>query len=393
MKPEPKVLISGAGIAGLTLAILLKAQGYAPHVVERDRALRSEGYMMDFFGSGFDVAERMGLAGALRAINYPIDRFDFVDGGGKVWLSVPIARLSRAFGGKYVYLRRSDLVRILYDRAVADGVDIRFGREIARLRDTGRAVEVAFDDGGEDDFALAFGADGVHSRVRALAFGDEKQFDRFLGGYVAAFHLDSHPFALGRALKLHEETDRVAGFYPLDERRMDATFVFRHAEMDVPRERRLAVVRGVYAGSQWIEEQMLDAYRGAEPLYFDSLTQIVMPQWHAGRIALVGDACGCLTLLAGQGSQMAMAGAYVLARELGRHGDDHRAAFAAYQAKLKPGVDARQKDAETFARYFIPTARSRPWLRRLTIRLLFSPLVLPTAFRWFGARSVLEGYA
>jgi 2-polyprenyl-6-methoxyphenol hydroxylase-like FAD-dependent oxidoreductase len=124
------------------------------------------------------------------------------------------------------------------------------------------------------------------------------------------------------------------------------------------------------------------------------MTQIVMPRWHEGRVALLGDACGCLTLLAGQGSHMAMAGAYVLANELGRRGPaNYAAAFTAYQAKLKPAVDSRQRDAALFAKVFIPSSRSRPWLRRLTIRLFFNPLVLPLVLRWFGAQSVLAGYA
>ena len=89
---------------------------------------------------------------------------------------------------------------------------------------------------------------------------------------------------------------------------------------------------------------------------------------------------------------MAMAGAYVLARELSRHGCDYSAAFAAYQAVLKPAVDSRQRDAALFAKVFIPSERSRPWLRRLTIKLLFNPLVFPLVLRWFGAQSVLEGY-
>ncbi len=370
MRAERRVLISGAGIAGLALAILLKERGFEPLVVERDRALPDEGYMMDFFGSGFDAAERMGLADALHAIHYPIDRFELVDDRGKPWLTVPIARLSRALGGKYVYLRRSDLVRILYDRAVASGVDIRFGCEVAALDDRGDAIEVRLTGGADETVALLFGADGVHSRVRALAFGEETQFDRYLGGYVAAFHLASQPFDLDRALKVHEAVDRVAMFYPLDAGRMAATFVFRHPQERVPAEGRLALVKQVFAGSGWIGEKVLDAYRGAEPLYFDELTQIVMERWYKGRVALLGDACGCLTLLAGQGSQMAMAGAYVIATELARHGDDHAAAFAA-----------------------VPTAQSRIWLRRIVTRFLFSPLVMPAAFRWFGAKSVLDGYA
>jgi len=347
---------------------------------------------MDFFGSGWDVAERMGLTGDLRALRYPIDALQFVDALGDVYASVPISRVSKALGGKYVYLRRSDLGRILYERAQSLGVEIRFGTEITAVDDTGDTVQVSFDDGSAGDFALVFGADGVHSGVRHLVFGDESQFARFLGAYVAAFHLTEHDFPVGRAMKLHEETNRVAAYYPLDDTRLDATYVFRHDETHVPREERLAFVRRAYAGAGWIGESMLDAYHGSEPIYFDTLTQIAMPRWSRGRVALLGDACGCLTLLAGQGSHMAIAGAYVIAHELERYGGNYAAAFVAYEARLKPAVAARQEDAATFARYFIPSDRSRPWLRHLVIRILFNPLVLPLVFRWFGAKSVLEGY-
>jgi 2-polyprenyl-6-methoxyphenol hydroxylase-like FAD-dependent oxidoreductase len=387
-----RALISGGGIAGLTLGILLKEAGFEPLVVEREPKLRTEGYMMDFFGSGWDVAERMGLVPKLRSIRYPIDEMQFVDDRGESFDTVPISVVSRALGGNYVYLRRSDLEGILYERARDCGLDIHFGRSITTLRQTETSVQVTFDDGVAAEFDLAFGADGVHSRVRTLVFGAEHEFDRFLGAYVAAFHLEDHDFDLDRALKLHEETDRVGAFYPLDERGMDATYAFRHDEVDIAPERRLDFVREEYKGAGWILERVLDNYRAKAPIFFDTMTQIVMPRWHQGRVALLGDACGCLTLLAGQGSHMAMAGAYVLARKLERHGGDHTAAFAAYQALLKPAVDARQRDAALFAKVFIPSERSRPWLRRLAIRLMFNPLVFPLVLRWFGAASVLEGY-
>jgi 2-polyprenyl-6-methoxyphenol hydroxylase-like FAD-dependent oxidoreductase len=186
-------------------------------------------------------------------------------------------------------------------------------------------------------------------------------------------------------------TDSIRAF--LDATRMAATYAFRHEETRVPADKRLAFVRNKFKGAGWISERMLDLYQEKEPIYFDSLTQILMPHWCKGRVALLGDACGCLTLSAGQGSHMAMAGAYVIARELDRHDGDYRGAFTAYETKLKPAVTAKQNDAAQFASFFLPSARSKkPWLRRLFIRLMFSPLLLPFVFRWFGARSVLEGY-
>ena len=116
-----------------------------------------------------------------------------------------------------------------------------------------------------------------------------------------------------------------------------------------------------------------------------------MPQWHKGRVALIGDACGCLTLLAGQGSHMAMAGGYVLAEQLARHAD-HAAAFAAYQDFLKPHVDRKQRDAARFAGLFVPKPNSWPWLRRLTIKALFSRALIKLGLASFGTKSVLIGH-
>lgn len=370
-----RILVSGGGIAGLTLAIQLKQSGFEPLVVERESSLRREGYMMDFFGTGWDVAERMGLVDELRSVRYPIDALEFVDRAGKPYVHMPIARLREALDNNYVYLRRPDLERILAERARGEGIELRYGGSIAALQDVGDRVQVRFEDGGEEDFALVVGADGIHSRVRELVFGPKRQFARFLGLYVAAFHAPSGDFSIGHMVKLYEEVDHSAFLYPLSDTQLDATLIFRHDQAAVPPDTRITFLRAQFERSGWITQDVLRAYTGGEPIYFDDATQIVMPQWHRGRVALVGDACGCLTLLAGQGSHMAMAGGYVLARELARH-STHEAAFAAYQAVLKRHVDRRQKDAARFAGLFPPSARSRPWLRRLTLQLMFSAPVL-----------------
>ena len=128
--------------------------------------------------------------------------------------------------------------------------------------ETDDAVHVTFDDGSEGDFALVFGADGVHSGVRRLVFGDESQFARFLGGYVAAFHLDEPRFEIGRALKLYEETDRVAAFYPLDESAWTPPTCSATTRSTCRPRERLAFVRKAYEGAGWIAETMLKAYQG-----------------------------------------------------------------------------------------------------------------------------------
>jgi 2-polyprenyl-6-methoxyphenol hydroxylase-like FAD-dependent oxidoreductase len=383
-----KVLISGAGIAGLTFAIQLKQHGFEPLVIERDPTPRTEGYMMDFFGTGWDVAERMGLTERLAAIKYPINALAFVDKIGKPYAEAPIQRLRDALGGHYTYLRRSDLERVLSERAAELDIEIRFDTSLHRLTSTRDYVHAVFDNGRVDDFDLVVGADGLHSCVRQLAFGHQRQFTCFLGLYVAAFHLAHGAGRLDGMCKLFEETGRMAFFYPLDGERMDATSVFRHEETEVLPGQSLAFVKSQYRDGGWISDDVLREYKESEPIYFDPATMVIMPRWHRGRVALIGDACGCLTLLAGQGSHMAMAGAYVLAEELARR-DNHREAFAAYQKRIKPHVDRKQREAASFAGMFVPSQRSWPWLRRLAMKTIFSPIGLPLMMRWFGARSVL----
>jgi 2-polyprenyl-6-methoxyphenol hydroxylase-like FAD-dependent oxidoreductase len=354
-----KILISGGGIAGLTLAILLKEKGYDPAIVERDHAIRTEGYVIDFFSTGWDVAQRMGLVGELQKINYPIDSLRYVDANGKPYPSLPIARVRNALDGKYIYMRRSDLERILFERAKAAGVTIRFGTTISSLEDSGAEAVVTFDNGAKESFELVFGADGVHSRVRELAFGLESQFKRFLGYYVAAFHLEHHHYEVGTSLTIYEEPERSLWVNSLGANTLSAMYVFRHGDIgNVPPKERVPLLRKVYHGAGWIAENILADFPAAQPIFFDSASQIGMPTWSKGRVALLGDACACLTLLAGQGSHLAMAEAYVIATELERHAGDHCAAFAAYEEKLKPATVKKQQDAVRIARFFVPSMRS-----------------------------------
>lgn len=389
--PRRRVLISGGGIAGLTLGILLKENGWDPTIIEREAAPRTEGYVIDFAGAGWDVAERMGLIDEIRAITYQVDAMRYVDAGGRAYVSLPIASVRQALDGKYTYLRRSDLERVLLERARVAGVAIVFGTTIQSLDDTGHQVTATFDDGSRDSFSLVFGADGVHSRVRELVFGPEAQFSRFLGYYVAAFDLDGHDYDIGTALSIFEEPDRTLWVYSLHDGVSSAMYVFRHENIGyVPRHERLPLVRGAYRGAGWIAERMLADHPGTEPSFFDSTLQIVMPTWSKGRVALLGDAAACLTLLAGQGSHLAMADAYVLATELGRH-EDHAIAFAAYERALRGAAAKKQREAVRFSKWFVPSKRSFLPLRHLIERLVFNRLMFRYVFRFLG-KSVVVNY-
>jgi 2-polyprenyl-6-methoxyphenol hydroxylase-like FAD-dependent oxidoreductase len=388
-----KVLISGGGIAGLTLAILLKEKGWQPTIIERDPALRTEGYVIDFFGSGWDVAERMDLVDELRKISYPIETLRYVDEKGKPYLSLPVASVRNALGGRYTYLQRSDLERILFGRAKAVGLNVNFGATIESLQDTGTELVATLNNGAEESFALVFGADGVHSRVRELTFGREPQYARFLGYYVGAFHLENRNYDIGTALTISEGPDRALWVYSLSKSTLSAMYVFRHPNVGyVPPQDRLPLLRSAYRGAGWIAEDLLSDVASAVPVFFDAATQIVMPSWSKGRVALLGDACACLTLLAGQGSHLAMAEAYVLATELERYGVDYGAAFAAYEKALKAATIKKQKIAVRIAKYFVPAKNSFIPLRRMVERVFFNQWLIGTGLRFFGLKSVIAGY-
>jgi 2-polyprenyl-6-methoxyphenol hydroxylase-like FAD-dependent oxidoreductase len=168
-----------------------------------------------------------------------------------------------------------------------------------------------------------------------------------------------------------------------------ATYIFRHPEIDIARPNALSLIRSQYSGAGWIAERVLRDHSSAKPIYFDAISQIVIPTWHANRTALLGDACGCLTLVAGQGANMAMAGAYVLATELERQPRNHGAAFTAYEAFMKPRVTKRQRGAALLSRLVVPTRHSRPALRRAVVRLILSGIVAQYALRYLGSRSFL----
>jgi 2-polyprenyl-6-methoxyphenol hydroxylase-like FAD-dependent oxidoreductase len=389
-----KVLISGAGIAGLTLGILLSEDGWEVLVVEQDPELRTEGYMMDFYGAGWDVAEKLGILDAVREARYPIEFLEYVDNKGQPrFPPVPLDRLRKALNGRYTYIRRPDLAWILYRRALEAGVSVRFGTSIQTLEEHDEEVMVGFDDGTSGNFSLLFGADGVHSRVRELVFGPGKEFERFLGYYVAAIHVARGDIPGRDSVTIYEEPGRVMWVYPISERTTSVVFAFEHEEVGhLPHEERLPFVQENYRGAAFGAEKILREYPATDPFYFDSMTQIVMPSWSRGRVALLGDACGCLTLLAGQGSHMAMAGAWVIATELKRHDGDNREAFRAYERFMHPVIKKKQDEAIRAAKVFVPASSRQMVFRYLFLRLIFSPFFIRRFFAGLGGMSILAGY-
>jgi 2-polyprenyl-6-methoxyphenol hydroxylase-like FAD-dependent oxidoreductase len=205
---------------------------------------------------------------------------------------------------------------------------------------------------------LLVGADGVHSSVRQLAFGPEWRFGRTIGYTAAAFiieHASDH-LNPGRDLITFTVPNRQVTLYPLQEGRV-ATFFLHRSSGDANGQSHEAAcreLRAVYATLGWLVPDLLDACDRARAVYFDELEQIRMPRWSVDRVVLVGDACQCVSPLAGQGASMAIAGAYVLAQELSKQ-SDVRAALLRYQYRVQPAIERQQRAAYRLARWFVPS--------------------------------------
>jgi 2-polyprenyl-6-methoxyphenol hydroxylase-like FAD-dependent oxidoreductase len=384
-----KLLICGGGIAGLTLALRLEQLGHEAVLVEQSPSPRGSGYMIDFFGSGYDAAEKLGLLPQIEEIHYPITQLSFRDANGKELFTIPYKVLRRrVFGDRHFNFMRGDLELLLYSH-ITSKVEVRFGTTIDSLRPDGDAVFAKLSDGSSASWDVVAGADGIHSRVRALTFGEEARFVRFLGFHTAAYVLDKIPQSLGSTNSFDTITvpGRQVGVYPIRGERL-ATFFTHHAEKPaghISRQAALKELREAYADLDWIVGELLDAAEGVGELYFDDISQIEMPRWSSGRVVLLGDACDAVSLLAGQGASMAMAGGFVLAEELHTAGSVAEA-LRRYESWVKPVVEQKQAAGRKLVDWFVPEKPWRVTVRNLALRLSIFPL---TSF--FVRRSVSGG--
>lgn len=376
-----RVLISGAGIAGPTLAYWLGRYSWTPTVVEHAPRLRTGGYVIDFWGAGYDVATRMGLLQDIQHSGYAVESIRIVDRRGHVIVSVPAEVFTRAAGSGFVSLPRSELAATLY-RAIEGDVEILFGDHVTKIVEHSNAVEVTFARQEPRVFDLVIGADGLHSRIRALAFGPEDHFERYLGLKVAAFAADGYQPRDELVYVTHGEVgQQVARFTMRDDRTM---FLFTFADVDPEVPATLAdqkaMLRQRFGASGWECPQILGALDAVSDLYFDRVSQVELKGgWSRGRVALVGDAACCVSLLGGQGAALAMAAAYILAGELHRARGDHVAAFTRYEARFAPLVATKQRAARRFAGAFAPTSEFTMFLRNQLFKLFSVPTVAALA--------------
>jgi 2-polyprenyl-6-methoxyphenol hydroxylase-like FAD-dependent oxidoreductase len=360
------LLISGAGIAGLTLAYWLARQGFRVTVVERAQALRSSGNPVDVRGPALAVAERMGIVPRLRQAATGNTGLSFVNAEGRRLARMDLGGAQRA--GE-IELPRGDLASILYETC-RDHAELLLDDSIAALRQDGHGVEVTFERAEPRRFDLVIGADGLHSTTRRLAFGAQGGIVRHMGLYVATTPLGGGD-GPGRDVLMHNAPGKAVAVSPTPGGDL-AFFLYRSPaepgfdHRDTSQHKRM--LADAFADVSWRAPELLERVRVADDLYFDSVSQVVLPRWSIGRVALLGDAASCVSLF-GDGSTLAMAGAFTLAEELAAAPGDPATAFRRYESAHRRLVDPRQRGIRQGAALLVPATRPGILARNLAIRL------------------------
>lgn len=342
-----RILISGAGIAGLSLAYWLSKLGHSVTVVERSPALRTNGLQLDLRGHGIEVMKRMGIEAAFRENSAPELGIQLVDTHGRRWAyfgANTTGKGSQSFTSEFEIMR-GDFCRILHD-AAKEKVRYIFGSSIERYKDGEESIHVWFTNGTDEEFDVVVGADGLYSRTRKMMFGSEGFHP--LRENIAYLRIPK-PIVQGEE---YVATAYVApgGKFVLTRRNnpdeLQVYFSSKHVSErlegvtrgDVDGEK--AVFADEFRGVGWRTDEMLDAMKDSDDFYCERQGLVKLDRWSKGRVVLLGDAGFC-SAASGMGTSAAVIGAYVLAGEIGRAGRTGDA-LEEYERKMRPHVERIQ---------------------------------------------------
>jgi len=340
MHVNKKVLISGASIAGPTLAFWLIRYGFDVTIVERSKSLRMGGQNLDIRGAGRAIARMMGIEKEILAANTGEIGLQFVDSDNRVKAAFPSDG-----GGSFTSeaeILRGDLVNILYNHT-KDDVKYIFGKHITAIDQHDSKVNVTFSDDNKEEYDLLIAADGVRSTTRALIFGDEPKVE-FIGLYNAWYTIPKTETDTQWARWYTATGSRVMLIRPDNHGTVRASFSFLSDDADIQKlsaGEQKKILKEKLSGAGWEEKRLTEEIEKSDDVYFDGISQIHAPRWFNGRTGMIGDAAYCPTPLTGMGTTLAIVGAYLLAGELSRH-NNHEAAFIAYEKRMRPFVEEVQ---------------------------------------------------
>jgi 2-polyprenyl-6-methoxyphenol hydroxylase-like FAD-dependent oxidoreductase len=327
--------------------------------------------MIDFFGPGYDAAEKIGILDRLRKLHYPISEARFVRPNGRSQ-SVDYGIVAAKEGGKLLSVMRQDLQQTLFE-ILPDSVELRFGSAVVVVENRTDYVTAVLADGSRISGDIVVAADGIHSAVRHNLFGDSAAFDRQLGMHTCAYTFDSPRLhkKLGDALVSTDELDRMVGLYGLRDGTVALFAAHRVSDTVLPADPQEAI-REAYEGMGDDVQEAIDNCPQAEHVYYDQVAQVELPVWSRGRVVFVGDACQAVSLLEGQGASLAIAGGVLLVEKI-TNGSELSAAFAEYEDEWMPIVLEKQAAGRRAAGGFLPHTTFQLWVRRASLALLRSP--------------------
>ena len=290
-----RIAISGAGVAGAALAHWLHRTGHTPTLIEQAPKFRTGGYMIDFWGVGYRVAQRIGIEAQILDAGYKVQCVRSVGPGGEIKADLGVDVFRRMIGDGFTSLPRGDLAAAIY-ATIENDVETIFGDSIATIDERSSGVHVAFEHEQPRDFDLVIGADGLHSNVRRVVFGPESNFEHYLGCKVAACVVDGYRPRDELIYVTYNTPGRQVGRFALRDDRTMFLFVFRAehgSEGRTPKEQ----LHNQFGDAGWECPRILAALDHVDDLYFDVVSQIRMDHWSRGRVLLIGDAAGCISLL------------------------------------------------------------------------------------------------
>lgn len=342
MNHNRKILVIGASIAGPVICYWLKKYGFNPTLIERSKQLRTGGYAIDIRGIAVDIVKKMGIYDDIYAKRTSLVSKSYVDAHGET-LSEEHGEKASFREGNDVEIVRGELVNILLQ--VIGDVPCNFHKEIISLTQKDQSVEVTFKDGHIGSYDLVIAADGLHSSTRKMTFSSEDYQLFNLGSYISIFSIPNYLYLNRTEVSLVKDQKFIAMNSDKNFDRALVCFAFRAKKVlsDIVNERgQKKCLRDLFYDLGWESNKILDFMNDSDDFYFDSVAQIKMDSWTKGRVALVGDAAYCASPMSGQGTNLAIVGAYILAGELKSAEGDYSVAFKRYNELMRPVVDASQ---------------------------------------------------
>ncbi len=366
-----RAVICGSGVTGLALAIQLGRSGWKVVILAPATQTPGGDFLVKLCDEGLDAARALGLMPYLMEHREPVVGLHWIDRWGRTIARTAARQSKHRDSSDFITVLRRDLEQGLLAR-MPGNVEVRSGCTVTALRTPRSGVDVVLDTGETLGADLLIGADGVHSHVRDLAFGDGTLWSRSLGYDRAAFVFKDAALRERLAGKLTTLSvpGRHVALCPLRRNRVAAVMIHRSsrvARREVTASERL---QHVYGDLQWCVPSVLRHATLNDDLQYEQAEQLRLPAWHRGRIALLGEACHAFSLWPGQGTSIALGAAFFLGREIVRtHSIDINEAFRWYEAHLMSAVTRQREIARRAANWLLPSTPTELALRNGALRL------------------------